>query len=451
LEINPKWKQRLPFLTVGLLQARIAWSIRLRWLAIAGFYLATLIIKYSFGLPIPYNKVWFMLDTLVVINVIYFIILKVYKEFSTQQELLILLIHAFFDLVLLTAIVHLAGGLENPIYLFYVFHVVISSIVFPGSLPLIMATFVVLLFGSLIYLEYIGYLVHYSIFNIQIHNNDLAVFVTFAVFTITVYVSTYICTTFMVVYRNIKRQVDEQNIQLIEADKQKTQFYQYTSHELKSPIIAVKTTIDGIAKSYRNQLDEKALDLMGRASNRCMQMLDIIKELLIITQSRSYSNPAENEKIIINDIIKETAHSEKNTADASGIEIEMDLTDRNPVITAKKADIIKIIDNLVSNAIRYNKEKGKIYISTEINKENLLVKIKDTGIGIPENDLSNIFAEFYRTENARKKVHYGTGLGLSLIKQLVENYNGSIKVKSEIEVGTTFSVSFPLSKGEKND
>ena len=79
------------------------------------------------------------------------------------------------------------------------------------------------------------------------------------------------------------------------------------------------------------------------------------------------------------------------------------------------------------------------------------IEIKDTGIGVPESDLSNIFAEFYRTENARKKVNYGTGLGLSLIKQLVENYNGSIKVHSEIDVGTTFCISFPIEKGEKND
>lgn len=451
MEINPNWSQRLPFLTVDLLQARIAWSIRLRWLAIAGFYLATLIIKYSFGLPIPYDKVWFLLDALAVINLAYFIVLKVYKEFSIQQELRVLLVQAFFDLVVLTAIVHLTGGIENPIYLFYVFHVVISSIVFPRWIPFVMATFVVILFGSLIYLEFTGDLYHYSIFNIQIHNNDLAVFVTFAVFTITVYVSTYICTTFMVVYRNIKRQIDQQNLKLIEADKQKTQFYQYTSHELKSPIIAVKTTIDGIAKSYKNNLDEKALHLMERASNRCMQMLDIIKELLIITKSKSYSNPAENEIVYINDIIKEIVIAENDTAAANGIKIELELISDNPAIIAKKSDIIKIIDNLISNAIRYNKENGNINISTTINKNNVVIKMTDTGIGIPQEDLSNIFAEFYRTENARKKINYGTGLGLSLIKQLLENYKGSIEVQSEIDIGTTFSLTFPMNERKKND
>lgn len=449
MEINPNWSHRLPFLTVDLLQARIAWSIRLRWLAIAGFYLATLIIKYSFGLPIPYDKVWFLLDALAVINLAYFIMLKVYKEFSIQQEIAILLVHAFFDLVLLTAIVHFTGGMENPIYLFYVFHVVISSIVFPRGIPFIMATFVVILFGTLVYLEYTGDLYHYSIFNMQIHNNDLAVFVTFAVFTITVFVSTYICTTFMVIYRNIKRQIDQQNLLLVEADKQKTQFYQYTSHELKSPIIAVKTTIDGITKSYKNDLDAKALHLMERASNRCMQMLDIIKELLIITKSKSYSNPAENEKVYLNDIIKEIVNAELNTANASGITIDLDLVSNNPKIIAKKSDIIKIIDNLISNAIRYNIENGKIEIKTFLKENKLVLRIQDTGIGIPKEDLSNIFAEFYRTENARKKINYGTGLGLSLIKQLLENYNGSIKVESEIDIGTTFTLIFPMHMGEK--
>ena len=97
-------------------------------------------------------------------------------------------------------------------------------------------------------MECMEIIVHYSIFYIEIHRNDLAVFVTFAVFTTTVYVSTYICRTFMVIYRNMKRQVDEQNNQLIESDKQKTQFYQYTSHELKSPIISIKTTIPLIIK-----------------------------------------------------------------------------------------------------------------------------------------------------------------------------------------------------------
>ena len=189
--------------------------------------------------------------------------------------------------------------------------------------------------------------------------------------------------------------------------------------------------------------------MLNRASNRCMQMLDIIKELLIITQSKSYSNPAEIEAVNINEIINEIVAAEKNTADESGIEIQLNLSDENLIIQAKKSDLLKIIDNLLSNAIRYNKENGTISIETKKQNNQIIIRFQDTGIGIRKEDLDNIFAEFYRTENARKKVNYGTGLGLSLIKQLVENYNGRIDVQSELNVGTTFSINLPFNKGEK--
>ena len=146
----------------------------------------------------------------------------------------------------------------------------------------------------------------------------------------------------------MKRQVDEQNLQLIESDKQKTQFYQYTSHELKSPIISIKTTIDGVAKIYKDQLDEKALRLINRASDRCTQMLNIIKELLVITQSRSFSDPKQNEKVNINEIINKSVQTEKNTAKASGVKIKLDLSKEDPCIFAKKKDIIKIIDLIIN-------------------------------------------------------------------------------------------------------
>jgi signal transduction histidine kinase len=445
LKINPNWTERLPFLTVDLLQARIAWSIRLRWLAIVCFFLVILIIKYSFELPVPYNEVLYLLISLAVINLVYFLILKFFKEFAFPWEIAVLIIHVFLDLIFLTAIVHFTGGIENPIYLFYVFHVVLSSIIFPRKIPLVVATFVVVIFGILLYAEYSGLIQHYSIFNSQIHNNDLAVIITFLVFTVTVYVSTYICTTFMILYKNIKSKVDQQNFQLIESDKQKTKFYQFTSHELKSPIIAIKSTIDGIVKLYRIRLDNKVLNLLGRASNRCTQMLDIIKELLIISQNRSIAGIAEDIDINVNDIIEDIVNSERNTADAGNVSVEIKLASGKPVIKAKKSDIINIINNLISNAIRYNKENGKVYISTMMNKNDLNIIIQDTGIGIPENDLTKIYSEFYRSENARKKINYGTGLGLSLIKQLVEKYNGSIDVQSKINVGTTFSICFPNS------
>ena len=101
--------------------------------------------------------------------------------------------------------------------------------------------------------------------------------------------------------------------------------------------------------------------------------------------------------------------------------------------------------NLISNAVRYNVDNGSIFISSKIiDKKFIKIKISDTGIGIPEKDLNNIFAEFYRAENAKKVVNFGTGLGLSFVRQIIENYSGTIKVQSELEKGTVFTIKLPV-------
>jgi len=452
LDKNPQWAERLPFLTSDLLQQRILWSIRLRWLSLFGFFVSTLVIKFSFGLPIPFNSVWTVLETLAIINIVYYLIFKIFKNTSFVTEMTVLIVHAVVDFFFLTVIVHLTGGIENPIYLFYVFHVVISSIIFPKWIPVMLATFSVIMFGSLVYFEYTGILYHYSIFGTDLHANKFAVFIILSIFTITIYVSNYICMTFMVIYRNIKRTIDKQNQQLIDADKQKTQFYQYTSHELKSPIIAIKTTIDSVVKNFDTSLDEKAVNLLSRASLRCAQMLDIIKELLILTRNRSQSGLLEAEEIYINKIINDIIRSEETNFQEKNLVVQLNLDSSDPVLSGKVNDFEKVFSNLIGNAIRYNKRNGKVSVISSRQDRMVTIRIEDTGIGIPEKDLSNIFAEFYRSENARKVINFGTGLGLSLVKQIVENYHGTIAVQSKIDVGTVFIINLPLGPvGGRND
>ncbi|MFQ5835952.1 MAG: sensor histidine kinase, partial [bacterium] len=107
-----------------------------------------------------------------------------------------------------------------------------------------------------------------------------------------------------------------------------------------------------------------------------------------------------------------------------------------------------LFSNLMSNAVKYTPSGGKI--SLKVSKENSEVKIEisDTGIGIPEEDLSKIFEEFYRAENAKKVEREGTGLGLPIVKRIVETYGGKVKVKSEVRKGTTFSFDLTIEERE---
>ncbi|MCD6374978.1 MAG: hypothetical protein J7L94_05585, partial [Caldisericaceae bacterium] len=115
-----------PFLDINILQDRMGWSIKLRWLAIAGYFLATLAAKYLLEFNIHYSYIWLTLAVLLLVNVLYFLIQKFLKGISFVTELFILSVQIVVDLIFLSFLFHFSGGIENPIYLFYLFHVVLS-------------------------------------------------------------------------------------------------------------------------------------------------------------------------------------------------------------------------------------------------------------------------------------------------------------------------------------
>ena len=432
-----------PFLTTIILHQRVTWSIRLRWLALVSFLSATLILKYTLSLTIPYEKIWWLLAALALINIVYYVISKRIKEYSFITELIILHIHIIVDLIFLTLILHYSGGMENPIYLFYVFHVVISSIIFPGLTPIIFATFVVLLFTSLIYMEYSKIIPHYYLFNSHLYESPVAIYLNIFVFTITIYVIAYICTSFMQIYRNIKRQIDEQNSQLIEVDRQKSQFFKFTSHELKAPIIAIKSSIDGLLKIHSTRLDKKSLDLLQRASTRATQMLEILKELLDLSRNRLLSERVREESVDVFLILEQVIQRESHLAEEKNLELKIHIPPLRAIIKGEVEDFEKIFANLLSNAIRYTAPNGIITITCKVEGKVLIICFQDSGIGIAAKDLDKIFSEFYRSENAKKMASFGTGLGLSLVKQKVEYYQGYVEVISKVNKGSTFTITIP--------
>ncbi len=442
--------ENFPFLNISLLLSRVSWSITLRWLAVSGYFLATLVVKYGFDLQLPYKEIWLILGLLAVINGIYLLIFKIFKGFSFRVEIVSLQFHIIIDLIFLTALIHYSGGVENPIYLFYAFHVVLSSIIFPGRAPIVITTLVVILFSSLIYLEYKGILYHYCIFSTDLHFNQLLIYIVLVVFTITVYVTMYICMSFMYIFREAKIQIDRQNLQLIEADKQKSQFYRFTSHELKSPVIAIKSSVDGVIKNFSDQLDDRANDLLKRASKRSDQMLEIIRELLELSKNRSRA-VRDREIIEINQLIPELIEQQKVQAEEKTINLEVNLSEEELLVYGHPDSFKEIFQNLFSNALRYTKENGIIKIVTRDLGDKIEISIKDTGIGITEDDIPKVFDEFFRSENAKKEVKIGTGLGLSIVKQIVENYGGKIKVQSTLGEGTRFCIIFPKQKNKNID
>lgn len=442
--------EHFPLLNKVILKSRIAWSIHLRWMAVAVFSLTIILSKYTFELDLQYASILKVLISLAGINLTYYIIFKLVKEFTFLAEMIFLTIHIIVDLLILTALINLTGGMENPLYLFYLIHVILASIILPRRLPYVVATFVVLLFSSLLFFEHIGIVKYHSIFDTIRTKNEMYNYLVFTIFTITIYICTYITTTFMKFFRTSKIEIDILNKKLIKADQEKTVFFRYASHELKSPIVAVKSAIDGVINICKGMDNPKAYNIMQRASSRASQMLDIINELLELSRNREFKPFTSNEQIDIYAQLKEAINNEIDQANARGIELLFDIDDSKPVLSGRQMDFEKVFSNLISNAIRYNVENGKINVMSKCENSNIIIKISDTGIGIPKKDQSKVFSEFYRSENAKQHISFGTGLGLSLVKQIIENYHGTIKVDSEAGKGTTFTIRLPFSSEIKD-
>ncbi len=433
-----------PFLDINILQDRLGWSIKLRWLAIAGYFLATLAAKYVMEFQIHYSYIWLTLAILLLVNILYFLIQKFLKDISFFTELFILSVQIVVDLIFLSLLLHFSGGIENPIYFFYLFHVVLSSIVFPRKYPYIFSSIVVLLFALLLFAEYLGMLPHYPIFDTQMHQNLSAIGLTLTVFIITVYFTTYICLNFMELYRHSKQVIDRQNEELRRASEQRLQFFRFASHELKSPVVAIKSTIDSVLANFGKELNPAGVDLLKRASLRSEQMLTIIKDLLELSRVKPKPDKKSLKAVNVNQILDEVIAQEGVLAAEKRINLVLSVEFEGLQMPILKEDLEKVLRNLVNNAIRYTPEEGTVKVQAKKEKNTLIIEVQDTGIGIAQDDLDNIFNEFYRAENAKKMVNMGTGLGLSLVKKIVEEYGGKIEVESKINEGSVFRIKLPI-------
>lgn len=214
------------------------------------------------------------------------------------------------------------------------------------------------------------------------------------------------------------------------------------SHELRTPL----TIIRGEIETTLNETDvEKLKETFSSIHEETLRMQSIIDSLMLIarTDYRQYKPNWEN--VQLNSIIEELFEDVTILANKKSIEIQL-LKNDEFIIIADLVRLRQLLLNLTDNAIKYTPECGKVFISSEHEKDFAVIKIKDTGIGIPKNELPKIFNRFYRVDKARSRELGGSGLGLSIAKWIVHLHNGRIEVQSIVEQGTTFTIKLPINQ-----
>lgn len=226
-------------------------------------------------------------------------------------------------------------------------------------------------------------------------------------------------------------------------DNMRKEFVANVSHELKTPITTIKsyaeTLMDGDITD--KELSSQFLSVID---NECDRMARIVKDLLQLSNLDYNKTKWKKESISIEKLLRHACMKMGLAAKEKGHCIELNIEENIPDIIADKDGIEQVILNIISNSIKYTPENGHIDVIAKKQDKNVIITIKDNGIGIPDKDKERIFERFYRVDKARSRELGGTGLGLSIAKQIIEAHNGQIILRSKYEEGTEVDIILPI-------
>jgi PAS domain S-box-containing protein len=246
----------------------------------------------------------------------------------------------------------------------------------------------------------------------------------------------------------LRRRVEDYNDELLKKQKElelsmtsRNRFFADASHELRTPLTIIKGNIDLIKLESYNlppALSKRIKDI----SLEAMHMSQLLSDITTLNRGDSLADSKELNKVALDELVKNVLRQFFAVAKRRKITISASI---KPVFAmADEASFSKVVNNLVSNALRYNEKCGTIAVRLFQKSSKAILEVKDSGIGIGKKDLPHIFDRFYRADQARARVSGGTGLGLAICSHIVKQHHGTIKVKSIAGKGTTFIVTMPL-------
>ena len=215
------------------------------------------------------------------------------------------------------------------------------------------------------------------------------------------------------------------------------------SHELKTPLAIIKEALLLLSDGSLGAVSEKQKKLLDLSTRNVERLNRLINEFLDSARQENSKSSMKRSLFSITDVAKTIIDSLDIIAREKGIVLEGVIPDKKIEIWGDPDKLNQVISNLVDNAIKYNRPTGLVQVSLEEADDSINISVRDTGIGIPKDDLGKVFDRFYRAERLDTAGISGTGLGLSIVKDIVKMHNGVISVESEINSGSKFTVALP--------
>ncbi len=228
---------------------------------------------------------------------------------------------------------------------------------------------------------------------------------------------------------------------LEEVEKAKATFIRLVTHELQAPIAAIQGYLQLILDGYVEP--EKQREVLEKASARAQEQMALIADLLTLSKLRDARQREQATEVRLDELLRQVLEPFQAQAAEKGVLLRANIEGEIPAVRGIAGEFKSLFANLISNAIKYTPAGGSVAVSLRTDDGKVIGCVSDTGIGIPPEARDRLFSEFFRADNAKAMALRGTGLGLVIVKQAVENAGGQIWVESELNRGTTFTFTIP--------
>lgn len=247
-----------------------------------------------------------------------------------------------------------------------------------------------------------------------------------------------------------KQKLEDTNDQLVELNRVKDRFFANISHELRTPLTLMIAPLETMLYRLKESLNPEMREMLKGMQFNAMRLLKLINDLLDLVRLESGRMEARKDPLDLVPFVNGLRQSARQVAEDKKIDLICAAEDGLGIVLADRDKLEKVFLNLLFNALKFTPENGRVELRARREGEELIFTVEDTGIGIPQKSLPHIFDRFWQADGSAKRKFQGVGIGLSLVKELIEVQEGSVSVESEVDQGTKFTIRLPYSKGEEN-
>jgi PAS domain S-box-containing protein len=243
----------------------------------------------------------------------------------------------------------------------------------------------------------------------------------------------------------LERLLERERAQVAELrtlDTMKDEFIALVSHELRTPLTSIRGYLELVSEGT-GELSAEQEHFLGVVSRNAERLQNLVGDLLFVAQIEAGRLQLETAPVGLEQIAAEAVESARPLADQKQIELSLE-TESLPLLEGDRGRLGQLLDNFLSNAIKFTPEGGNVYVRLRKHQDSALLEVEDTGMGIPQAEQERLFERFFRTSNATAQAIQGTGLGLTISKAIAEAHGGRISFTSAENEGTTFRIELPL-------